>query len=63
MRVGESVYLKFSPQHIGTVSRVSADGRFRVTWKDDGRQARRARARFWYDRDALVTGMKVGRPA
>lgn len=61
VKIGERVFLKFSPQYTGTVSRVEPE-RFRVTWDDAERSRGRARTRLWYWPDALKHGMEKGAP-
>lgn len=53
MKVGQRVQLKFNPSHGGTVSAVTPDGRFRVSWDSHGRTPRQPRVRLWYGPDAL----------
>jgi len=52
MQTGQRVQLITPQGPVGTVTRVSPDGSFRVSYDSHGRQKRRPRERYWYPADA-----------
>lgn len=51
MKLGTRVQLGTPQGPIGTVTKVEASGRFRVSYDSHGRQKRQPRERYWYDPD------------